>query len=203
MAETAVSFRISSRTDEALQAIFSPQPEINLMHLNETEEKTTTMRNRKYDVQIGPGRKLGARLLVAPEENKAGLAIVLHTLPPRSLAAPPHRHSREDEFSYVLEGELTVWEEGDVARVRAGEAIVKGRDILHTFWNEGPNPLRFLEIITPGNFANFFRDVDTVQPDGPFQEDDIQRISRLNERYGLVMDFGPVPDLMEQHGLEP
>ena len=27
-------------------------------------------------------------------------------MPPRALAAPLHRHNREDEYSYVLEGQV-------------------------------------------------------------------------------------------------
>lgn len=45
--------------------------------------------------------------------------------------------------------------------------------------------------------------VHTIQPDGPFGEDDIKRINVLNAQYGLIMDFEPIPELMAQHALEP
>jgi quercetin dioxygenase-like cupin family protein len=72
------------------------------------------------------------------------VAIVEHTLPPGKLASPLHRHSREDEITYVLGGRMGV-QEGDAVRtVEAGEFAVKERGVWHTFWNPGPEPLRFL-----------------------------------------------------------
>ena len=161
------------------------------------------MSEEKYSVHIGPGRKLGAQLVIAPRESQGGIAVVVHTLPPKSLAAPPHRHSREDEYSFVIEGELTVWEEGRVQTFKAGTCVLKARNILHTFWNEGDKPLRFVEIIAPGDFAHFFAEVDQVQPDGPFSDEDMKQITLLSQKYGLEMEFDQIEQLMQEHGLEP
>lgn len=163
----------------------------------------SSMKREKYHVMIGPTRQLGARLDVSPDENEAGLAVVEHTLPPGGLAAPPHRHSREDEFSYVLEGELTVWEEGRVVAVPAGQWIVKPRNRLHTFWNAGPQPLRFIELIAPGEFAWFFPEADAILPNsGDVTEEHVRQFDELNARYGLEMDWDAVPGLVEQYGLK-
>ena len=35
-----------------------------------------------------------------------GFSLVEHPIAPRTLAAPMHIHAHEDEYSYVLEGEL-------------------------------------------------------------------------------------------------
>jgi uncharacterized cupin superfamily protein len=44
-----------------------------------------------------------------------GLAgIVEHTLEAKSLGAPMHKHTREDEISYLLEGELSVIQNGQI-----------------------------------------------------------------------------------------
>jgi quercetin dioxygenase-like cupin family protein len=92
--------------------------------LSQTTSKAT------YDVNLG---KLGAKLEIARGENEANVAIVEHTLPPHTLAAPLHRHSREDEISYVLDGQLTVLAGDEIWTVPAGEATVKGRGLWHTF----------------------------------------------------------------------
>ncbi|WP_216824816.1 cupin domain-containing protein [Salinigranum rubrum] len=76
-----------------------------------------TTPTEKYDVELGP---LGARLEVSADENEANVAVVEHTLAPHSLAAPLHRHSREDEISHVLEGEMTVLADGETSTVSAG-----------------------------------------------------------------------------------
>jgi hypothetical protein len=41
------------------------------------------------------------------------VSLVEQILAPRVLAAPLHRHSREDEYSVVLEGRLGVFQDGE------------------------------------------------------------------------------------------
>ncbi len=60
-------------------------------------------------VQIGG---FGTAFLAPPEANGGAYALLEHTLDPGLLGAPPHRHAREDELSYVLEGTLTLWRDG-------------------------------------------------------------------------------------------
>jgi hypothetical protein len=48
---------------------------------------------------------LGVRFMVGCEDSGGGFALVEHPLEPRVLASPMHRHSNEDEYSFVLEGE--------------------------------------------------------------------------------------------------
>ncbi|MFC4358127.1 cupin domain-containing protein [Halobium salinum] len=153
---------------------------------------------RKYDVDLGP---LGAKLEVAAAENAAGVAVVEHTLPSRTLAAPLHRHSREDEISYVLEGEITVLADDEVSTYGEGEFVVKGRDVWHTFWNDGDEPLRFLEIIAPGGFATFFEEVAEFYPFDPADEATLDRFEALSERYGFEADMESIPGLCETYGL--
>jgi len=42
---------------------------------------------------------------------------------------------------------------------------VKPRDRWHTFWNPGPDDLRFFEIIPPGEFAGYFGELAAFLPD--------------------------------------
>lgn len=157
----------------------------------------------KYSVNVGVGQHLGAELKVAPDESESGVAVVEHTLPPGKLAAPLHRHTREDEISYILEGEMGVQEDGEVSTVEAGEFAVKKRGVWHTFWNPGSEPLRFLEIIAPGEFSGYFGEVAELLPeDGARDGETVDRIEELGDEYGFEMDPGSVPDLMERHGLE-
>ena len=54
-------------------------------------------------VQIGPG--LGVVFKIEGHETGGAFSIVEHPIKPRALVIP-HVHEREDEFSYVLEGEI-------------------------------------------------------------------------------------------------
>ena len=59
-----------------------------------------------------------------PSEATAGsVAVVEHVLGPRQLGSPLHRHSREDEISHVLEGELAVQQGDRIEIARVGETI--------------------------------------------------------------------------------
>ena len=151
----------------------------------------------KYDLMLG---ELGARLDIARGENEANVAIVEHTLPPNTLAAPLHRHSREDEISYVVEGEMTVLADGEISTVPADESVVKGRNVWHTFWS-GDEPLRFLEIIAPGEFSEFFEEVAPLTPLDPTDEAAVEEFLAIGERYGFEADLGSIPRLCEEHGL--
>ncbi len=77
------------------------------------------------------------------------LSVVEHPIDPGVLV-PPHIHSREDQTSYVIEGEVNILVGEDVLRCTEGSYVFKPRNIPHTFWNEGSVPARLVEISTPG-----------------------------------------------------
>jgi uncharacterized cupin superfamily protein len=157
----------------------------------------------KYSVKVGVDRQLGAELKVAPDENLGGIAVVEHTLPPKKLAAPLHRHSCEDEISYILEGRMGVQEGSQVSTVETGEFAVKQRDTWHTFWNPGPQPLRFLEIITPGDFAAYFEKADQILPrQGEPDQETVQQLAELHDNYQFEIQPETIPELIQKHNLK-
>jgi len=101
-------------------------------------------------------RALGTTYKVLSSSVNGSAAIVEHTLEAKSLGAPMHKHTYEDEISYVLEGHLSVVQNGEIQTAGVGEYIVKPRGIFHTFWNSGSETTRFIEVISPGNFENYF-----------------------------------------------
>ena len=160
------------------------------------------MSGNDYSVMVGINRQLGAMLKVAPDESKSGVAVVEHTLAPGALGAPPHRHSREDEISYVLEGTLTVQQDDEISAAGPDEFVIKPRDVWHTFWNAGFERVRFLEIIAPGAFAGYFAELAAVLPaEGMPDEATEKRIAALDEKYGLETNPAASRKLIEQHGL--
>jgi uncharacterized cupin superfamily protein len=72
----------------------------------------------------------------------------LMTLPPGGWSSQRHWHSHEDEFVYVLEGELKLVEDDTEVIVRAGEcaAFPKGTGVGHHFINEASTTAVYLEI---------------------------------------------------------
>lgn len=67
--------------------------------------------------------------------------------PPRYIA-PLHLHHHDDEAWYVLEGRLCVLVGDDQVEVRAGAGVLVPRGRKHTYWNPGPEPARYLLIMT-------------------------------------------------------
>jgi mannose-6-phosphate isomerase-like protein (cupin superfamily) len=126
-------------------------------------------------------------------------SVVHHPLAPRALAAPLHRHSREDEYSYVLEGTLGALLGDDVVTAGPGTWVFKPRNQWHTFWNAGDTPCEIVEIISPAGFESFFRELAAVYATGG--EPDLALFAALCESYGLEMDPSSVPGLCERFGV--
>jgi uncharacterized cupin superfamily protein len=72
----------------------------------------------------------------------------LMTLPPGSWSSQRHWHSHEDEFVYVLEGELTLIEDGSEAVLRAGDCATfpKGTGNGHHMINKSSAMAIYLEV---------------------------------------------------------
>src|SRR6476659_3460419 len=135
---------------------------------------------------------LGTRYLVEGE----GFALVEHTLPPHALGSPLHRHTSEDEYSYVLEGRLGAQLGEHVVEAGPGELVQKHRGQEHAFWNAGDEPLRFLEIISPGRFAQYFRELAPVLAAG-----DHDGVHAIAARYRVEIDFSTSPARGGRHRL--
>jgi len=134
---------------------------------------------------------ISARFMVWGEESDGGFSLVEHPIPPRTLAAPIHRHSREDEYSYVLEGRLGALLGDDVVYGEPGDLAFKPRAQWHTFWNAGDTECRILEIISPAGFEHYFEG---------FPPDPTERPAYA-ATYGLEVDMERVEALCREHGL--
>ena len=102
---------------------------------------------------------IGVRFMIDGSESGGGFSLVEHPMSPARLAAPLHRHTREDEYSFVLEGRVGALLGDDVVVGGPGDLIFKPRDQWHTFWNAGDEPARLLEIISPAGFEHFFAEL--------------------------------------------
>ena len=102
---------------------------------------------------------IGVRFMIDGSEADQRLSLVEHPMSPRALAAPLHMHTREDEYSYVLEGRMGALLGDDVVEAGPGDLVHKPRNQWHTFWNAGDEPCRILEIISPAGFEHFFQEL--------------------------------------------
>ena len=138
----------------------------------------------------------GVRFMIWSEQSGGGFSLVEHPIPPRTLAAPLHRHTNEDEYSYVLEGRMGAQLGDEVVYAEKGDLVFKPRDQWHTFWNAGDGPCRILEIISPGGFEHVFKEM----ADDP-ETFTGEAALALDARYGIEADYDGVERLCEEHGL--
>ncbi len=132
------------------------------------------------------------------ETHDRGFSLVEHPMEPRRLAAPLHRHSREDEYSFVLEGRMGALLGDDVVEAGPGDLVFKPRDQWHTFWNAGDELCRILEIIAPAGFEDYFREL--IELMGAAVSDP-SVVGELGARYGLEADPASIPPLCERFGV--
>src|SRR5882724_5233126 len=122
---------------------------------------------------------IGVRFMIDTAETAGGgFSLVEHPMGPRALAAPLHRHAREDEYSYVLTGRMGALLGDEVLEAGPGDLVFKPRDQWHTFWNAGDEPCRILEIIAPAGFERFFRELAGM---GGVNEADSEALAQLGE----------------------
>src|SRR5689334_25411413 len=142
---------------------------------------------------------IGVRFMIDGTDAADRFSLVEHPMSARALAAPLHLHTREDEYSYVLEGRMGALLGDDVVEAGPGDLVHKPRNQWHTFWNAGDEPCRILEIIAPAGFESFFRELSDM---GGALNADPAELMALGERYGQFFKLDSVPTLLERFGLQ-
>ncbi len=97
-----------------------------------------------------------------PSETTGGAFSVVEMQVAPGFRAPPvrHRHVDLDWYAFVLDGEVAIELDGDVARVRAGGVVFVPRGVAFRWWNASDtNSARWLCTYTPGGFERFFVDL--------------------------------------------
>jgi mannose-6-phosphate isomerase-like protein (cupin superfamily) len=141
---------------------------------------------------------IGVRFLIDGAAAGERFAFLEHPMSPRALAAPLHRHSREDEYSFVLEGRMGALLGDEVVEAGPGELVFKPRNQWHTFWNAGDEPCRILEIISPAGFEQYFRELAALGD--PLQASP-EQFAQLVQRYGFESRPETIPELLQRFGL--
>jgi mannose-6-phosphate isomerase-like protein (cupin superfamily) len=152
-------------------------------------------------VRAGAGEVLGPpdlaqdRFLIDGRDTGGRVAVVEHLLTANVLAGPLHRHTLEDEFSYVLAGRVGALLGDQQVVVEAGDLLFKPRGQWHTFWNAGDEPARILEIISPAGLEDLFRrfgDAGYPEPED---------LVRMAAEFGAEIDLDGTMAVVDRYGL--
>jgi quercetin dioxygenase-like cupin family protein len=130
----------------------------------------------------------------ASAETTAGRVAVTENWAPRGHGSPLHVHHNEDEWFYVLSGELTFWIDGKVTTATAGSFVYGPRDVPHTF-TVSSDDARFLLVIEPAGFENFLLELSEpaeapTLPPASVEPPAIETMMAAAAEYGLEI-LGP------------
>jgi quercetin dioxygenase-like cupin family protein len=147
----------------------------------------------------------GAVFKLYGRDNNGEVAIVEHPFAVGTITAP-HRHTREDEHSIVLEGQIGFRSDADEIVLEAGGYITKPRGQMHAMWNAGTVPGRIIEVITPGGFEHYFRELSdlltSVEPTAGVNLRERPEFTELATRYGLTYGTPDwLDDVVARYGL--
>ena len=144
---------------------------------------------------VGDAAGVRDRFMIDGEDAGGRFALVQHLFGPKALAAPMHRHHKEDEYTYVLEGRIGATLGGQEIFAGPGDLIFKPRNQWHTFWNAGDEPASVLELISPAGLEQFFRSLGTMPDLNP------ETLAELAAPYQCDADLEATYPLVERHGL--
>lgn len=135
------------------------------------------------------------RLYLSSQENTGSVTFYEFEVPPQSPGSPPHTHSREDEYFFILEGRLSVLSGEDVLKLDAGDFAALNRGNTHMFWNADEEPVRLLMATTGGSFEEFMANVAptlaAAAPADPMQAGAV--VGQLAQEYGIEISMEKMP----------
>lgn len=136
---------------------------------------------------------------IGSDDTDGTLSMLEVTIPPRTLVKP-HMHTREDEFTLILDGTVGArLGQETIEEIPAGSWLAKPRSIPHAMWNVGTEPARILEVVMPGGIERYFEEIAPVLTQrGP---DWTKRYEALAEEYGLEILDDWSDELQARYGI--
>ena len=141
----------------------------------------------------------GVVFKLSGDQTGGAVSIVEHPVPPGGGAGPLHTHSREDEVTYVIQGEINILIGDELTHAPAGSYVLKPRGVPHTFWNASNKPAQILEIITPAGLEKYFEQVAPAFKPG--EPPDVNLIMQTAAKFGLQIHIDSIGKLVEKYGV--
>lgn len=91
---------------------------------------------------------------------------------------PPHRHLRDEEAYYVLEGNFDFFMEDWVERAQKGTFVHFPRGVHHGYTNTGDTVGKLLAIFAPIGVEYYFEEIDNHAKSGPLEDEDARQIAK-------------------------
>jgi quercetin dioxygenase-like cupin family protein len=78
----------------------------------------------------------------------------------------PHFHKGHSDSFYVLEGEVEFHVGGEVVHGTSGTFVLAPPGVVHFFKNVSDKPAKVLNLHTPGGFAEYRRELESLRTQG-------------------------------------
>lgn len=157
---------------------------------------TETVDSKKLPAQLDPrirfGPGGGVYRIVTTSQESAGRIFAFEAIEPPGGGPPLHTHATEEEYFFVLEGEMSFYIDGQVIVRKTGESAFVPRGAAHCFKNCSTRESRVLVLFTPGNIEGFFDYGLPIDGRVPSDEKLIERLGELGPKYNLTL-LGPSP----------
>lgn len=138
--------------------------------------------------------------LVSADQTGGALGMSLVTQPP-GIATPFHRHTREAEALFVLDGRIEYRAGDETFELTGGSFLYLPLGVPHAFRIRGEAPARFVSLTAPGGLMGLYDEVGVpaagmhVPQDGEglSMPEEIARWNEVGPRYGLEVVGPPIP----------
>jgi len=155
----------------------------------------------------GPGN-VDVRTIIHSKQTNKQFSNVEVAVAPKQMGPSPHIHKDLDELMYVLDGTATVMIGKEIYEVKAGGWNFRPRGIVHSFWNAGNSPLRFVDCFFNQNFEDYLEDLfHKIIPDmvknnlTPASPEIAKRIAALDRKFGVTYFHNQRKGIIEKYGL--
>ena len=156
-----------------------------------------------HRVGEGPGTWAMGSLfehLVSAGQSGGALGMSLVVQPP-GIATPLHRHTREAEAMFLLEGRVSYQAGDEEFDLRDGAFIYLPRGVPHAFRIRGERPARWLGLTVPGGLMDLYDEVGVPAAqmrlpgdDGRTMAEEVARWNEVGPTYGLEVVGPPIAE---------
>jgi mannose-6-phosphate isomerase-like protein (cupin superfamily) len=136
----------------------------------------------------------GAKVTFVPMDSGTPYSLTEWDLQAGYKGPPIHIHHDTDEGFYVMEGHASFVLDGVTTVGKPGTHVFVPQGHSHSFWNAGVRPTKFLCVITPAGFEQYFRELADRLVETRTQEESIELRKKLSEKYDIEV-VGPPPGL--------
>jgi len=168
MEKTIINRRITLQRLAALMGAVS-LPGTAFAEMLEVSDREDLAQEVKKPIHIKSGEgkmgKIGAgdiNFKLSKTQTDGHMGITESVLPVGLLGAPPHFHNGFDEICRVIQGRLTILVGDETFEVNEGDWHLRPRGIVHSFWNTGTKPVKFIELYSPGGHESYMSELSDL-----------------------------------------